>query len=180
MDLSFFARPAAVVARDLIGCTLLVDGTGGAIAETEAYDAGDPASHSFRGVTLRNSVMFGPAGHAYIYRIYGLHWCLNVTTGMGAAVLIRAISPETGVDSMWQRRGHMPERLLCAGPGRLCQAMGIDGALNGASLFAEPFALLERFAIPQVAACRRVGIFVATEIDWRFCEVGSPYLSKPV
>jgi len=176
----FFGRPSADVARDLIGCTLLTNGVGGVIVETEAYNADDPASHSFRGPTPRNAPMFGPAGHAYIYRIYGLHWCLNFTTGMGAAVLIRAIRPERGIDVMRQRRGAISERLLCAGPGRLCQALGITGELNGSSLSAEPFKVFEDRSVSHIAACQRIGISVATEIDWRFCEAGSPYLSKPV
>ncbi|MET0241264.1 MAG: DNA-3-methyladenine glycosylase [Sphingobium sp.] len=177
---TFFARDVDVVARELIGVTLLVNGVGGTIVETEAYDAQDPASHSFRGPTPRNTVMFGPPGRAYVYRIYGLHWCVNFTCGDGAAVLIRAIEPKSGLDRIRSRRGGLSDRLLCAGPGRLCQALGIDGAHNGLPLDQAPFTLHAHFDQQDIAATPRIGIRVATDVHWRFCLRGSPYLSKPV
>ncbi|HEX7856730.1 MAG TPA: DNA-3-methyladenine glycosylase [Sphingobium sp.] len=177
---AFFQRPAEQVARDLIGVTLLVDGVGGTIVETEAYDSEDPASHSFRGPTPRNAVMFGPAGHVYVYRIYGLHWCLNFTVGLGAAVLIRALRPETGLEAMRARRRGVADRLLCAGPGRLCEALAVEGAMNGHSLMAPPFELRQGEARPAVVASRRIGLSVGVDTLWRFSLSGSPYLSKPV
>jgi DNA-3-methyladenine glycosylase len=141
----FFARPVAEVGRDLIGATLLVDGVGGRIVELELYDHEDPASHGFRGRTERNASMFGPPGHAYVYRSYGIHWCLNLVCadeGVAAAVLLRALQPTQGLDVMRKRRGLEAERLLCAGPGRLCQALGVTRAHDGLPLDAPPFALL--------------------------------------
>jgi DNA-3-methyladenine glycosylase len=152
---------------------------GGVIVETEAYDPQDAASHSFRGPSPRNAVMFGPPGHIYVYRIYGLHWCVNFTCGNGAAVLLRALEPTQGVDRMRERRGIDRNRLLCAGPGRLCQALGIDGTLNGAALADTRFALHRAPAPVAVTTGRRIGISVATEVPWRFCQTGSPWLSKP-
>ena len=177
---AFFDRDVANVARDLIGSTLLVDGVGGIVVETEAYDADDPASHSARGPTPRNAAMFGPDGHAYVYRSYGIHWCLNFVCRPGSAVLIRAIEPTTGLATMAARRGLSDPRRLCAGPGRLCQALGIDGTLDGAPIDRRPFALSHATAPETVVATTRVGITRAVDVPWRFCQVGSRFVSKPV
>jgi len=178
----FFAREAPAVARALIGVRLLVNGVGGRVVETEAYDAGDPASHSYRGPTPRNAPMFGPPGHAYVYRIYGLHWCLNMVCSAGppgGAVLIRAIEPLDGVETMRQRRRSPDPRLLCGGPGRLAQALGVDATLNGACLDTSPFELFDRVGEPIVECGRRVGIRTAIDTPWRFWLEGSPFLSRP-
>ena len=178
----FFHRPVPVVARDLIGATLLVGGVGGIVVETEAYARDDPASHSFVGRTPRNASMFGPTGHAYVYRSYGIHWCLNVVCDAeapGSAVLIRALEPTAGVERMTPRRGIADPRRLCSGPGRLCQALGVTGALDGLPLDAPPFALEGRLALPRIAEGRRIGITQAAEVPWRFCLSGSPFLSRP-
>jgi DNA-3-methyladenine glycosylase len=180
-----FAAPSHEVARRLIGVTLLVDGVGGRIVETEAYDRDDPASHTFGGPTVRNAVMFGPPAHAYVYRSYGIHWCLNFVcreAGHGAGVLIRALEPTTGIERMRARRGLDALRLLCSGPGRLGQALAIDHGLNGMALDASPFSLL---AAPRdlppalVSEGPRIGISKAIETAWRFGESGSRFLSKP-
>lgn len=180
-----FAAPSHDVARGLVGMTLLVDGVGGRIVETEAYDPDDAASHSFNGPTPRNAVMFGPPGRAYVYRSYGIHWCLNIVCreeGHGAGVLIRAIEPTHGLEQMRARRGLDAVRLLCAGPGRVGQALGIDHSFNGMALSAPPFALL---AVPDdqpavmVEIGPRIGISKAVDLPWRFGERGSRYLSKP-
>lgn len=179
---TFFHRPVPVVARDLIGATLLVDGVGGVVVETEAYARDDPASHSFMGQTPRNASMFGPTGCAYVYRSYGIHWCLNIVCdaeARGSAVLIRALEPTAGIEVMMQRRGVADLRRLCSGPGRLCQALGVTGALDGLPLDAPPFALEDRVAAPRIAEGRRVGITQAAETPWRFCLSGSPFLSRP-
>ncbi len=181
MDPSFFARDVVAVARALLGATLLVDGVGGTIVETEAYDATDPASHSFAGPGVRNAAMFGPAGVAYVYRIYGLHHCLNLTCGEGAAVLIRALAPTDGIATMRERRATtQPDASLCAGPGRLCRALGVDLSLDGASLRRPPFALAGRTAEPVIVATPRIGISRAAEVPWRFVVAGSPSLSRPL
>ena len=180
LSVDFFARGVDLVARDLIGTTLLIGDAGGVIVETEAYSASDPASHSFTGMTPRNAVMFGPAARAYVYRIYGLHWCLNFTAGAGSAVLIRAIEPLIGLAHMTDRRGTADVRRLCAGPGRLCQALGVDGRLNGAPLDAPPFAISAAKNPPAIVIGTRVGITRAAETPWRFGMAGSAYLSKAI
>jgi DNA-3-methyladenine glycosylase len=182
LERGFFARDAVAVARDLIGVTLLVDNVGGVIVEAEAYDQTDPASHCFEGRrTPRNESMFGPAGHAYVYRSYGVHWCLNFVCGatqLGGAVLIRAIEPLAGLDIMQQRRGAVTLRQLCAGPGRLTQALGITGALDGRALDAPPFSLEPRSSPVDLAAGRRIGITRGVELPWRFGLARSPFLSR--
>jgi DNA-3-methyladenine glycosylase len=180
MHPAFFTRPAPDVARDLIGMTLLVDGVGGPLVEVEAYDRADPASHSYNGPTPRNAAMFGPPGHAYVYRIYGIHWCLNVVCQPGSAVLLRALEPRHGIIEMQARRGLLPERQLCSGPGKLCQALGITIAHNGLSLDAPPFALLPASVSHDIATGPRIGITKAVETPWRFARRGSPFLSKPL
>jgi len=179
----FFARSVHEVAPDLIGVTLLVDGVGGPIVEVEAYDQEDPASHAFRGPTPRNAVMFGPPGHAYVYRSYGIHWCLNFVCeepGRAEAVLIRALEPAAGLDAMRARRGVDDPRALCSGPGKLCQALGIDRRLDAHALDEAPFALLERYGTPEIATGPRIGITRAVERVWRYGLVGSPFLSRPI
>jgi DNA-3-methyladenine glycosylase len=180
----FFARPAADVAPDLIGCTLLVDGVGGVIVETERYQQDDPASHSYRGPRGRAAVMFGPPGRVYVYRSSGLHWCANLVCeaeGRGAAVLLRALVPEHGLPAMRARRGALPERLLCAGPGRLAQALGIDRDLDGTSAVDDGarVSLHARTDPVELVSGPRIGISVATERPWRFGLAGSRHLSKP-
>jgi DNA-3-methyladenine glycosylase len=177
----FFARPVDIVARELIGATLLVDGAGGVIVETEAYDHEDPASHSHAGRTTRNAAMFGPPGHAYVYRSYGLHWCLNLVCGtapLGSAVLIRALQPVAGFEAMQARRGQAAPKLLCSGPGRLSQALGVTGALDGRPLDEAPFALFPRRDDPPVVCGPRIGITRAAETPWRFGLRGSAFLSR--
>src|SRR5215212_10264963 len=142
LDRTYFARDAVAVARELVGAVLLVDGVGGVIVETEAYARHDAASHSFAGATSRNAAMFGPPGHAYVYRSYGIHWCLNFVCEPGSAVLIRALEPTTGIEVMQERRGRRKLSLLCAGPGRLCHALGVSIAHNALSLNHLPFELL--------------------------------------
>src|ERR1700730_7348339 len=144
---AFFDRSVHEVAPELIGATLLVDGVGGTIVEVEAYDHEDPAAHGFGGRTARNASMFGPPGHAYVYRSYGIHWCLNFVCegeGIANAVLIRALEPTAGLDQMRARRGVSDTQKLCSGPGRLCQSLGITGAENGLALDAPPFQLRGR------------------------------------
>jgi DNA-3-methyladenine glycosylase len=177
----FFARSSHEVAPDLIGVTLLVDGVGGPIVEVEAYDQDDPASHSFNGRTSRNAVMFGPAGHAYVYRSYGIHWCLNFVCaepGRAEAVLIRALQPERGLDAMRQRRGMEVDRALCSGPGKLCQALAVTGAHDGLRLDEPPFELIARAEPPAIATGTRIGLTKAADRPWRYGLAGSPFLSR--
>ena len=176
----FFARgDVDQVARELIGVELSVGGTTGIIVETESYDPSDAASHSYGGKrTARNAVMFGAPGHAYVYFIYGMYWCLNFVCADASAVLIRALEPTRGLATMRRRRGAKDDRLLCSGPGRLCQALGIDGRLNGLSLFEPPFALARGTQDAEIASGVRIGITKAAELERRFGLAGSPYLSR--
>lgn len=176
-----FEADALAVARALIGVTLLVDGVGGRIAETEAYDAGDPASHSFNGQTPRNAAMFGEPGRAYVYRSYGIHWCLNFVCGPighGAAVLIRALVPDSGLDLMRERRKLQAPHLLCSGPGRLCQALGVHGDMNGSRLDEPSFVLRACEGAEPISCGARIGISKAVDLPWRFGLAGSRYLSR--
>jgi len=178
----FFARDVHAVARDLIGATFLFRGVGGRIVEVEAYHHTEPAAHSYNGQTPRNAVMFGPPGYAYVYRSYGIHWCVNFVCeeeGSASAVLIRAVEPTEGIAAMRRRRGLKDERLLCAGPGRVCQALGITDAHNGLALDAPPFALTARAEDIPVATGPRIGITQAADLPWRYGLTGSRFLSKP-
>src|SRR6187399_3399115 len=182
LDRRFFARSVHVVAPDLIGATLLFKGVGGVIVEVEAYHQTDPAAHSFGGRTQRNVVMFGPPGYVYIYRSYGIHWCLNFVCepeGMASAVLIRAVEPLEGLAKMRRRRGLADERLLCSGPGRLAQALAVTRAHNGLALDRLPFELYARDETPEIATGIRIGITKAAELPWRYGIKGSKFLSKP-
>jgi len=174
LDRTFFARSVHEVAPELVGATMLVDGVGGVIVE-------DPAAHGYRGKTARNASMFGPAGHAYVYRSYGIHWCVNFVCDepeVAAAVLIRALEPTRGIDEMRTRRGLDDPRLLCAGPGRLCQALRITRRHDGLPLDEPPFELLARHEERELLAVPRIGITQAAERPWRYVVVGSRFLSR--
>jgi DNA-3-methyladenine glycosylase len=181
LSTAFFARSVHEVAPDLIGVTLVLDGVGGPIVEVEAYDSSDPASHGYRGRTPRNAAMFGPPGHAYVYRSYGIHWCLNLVCeaeGTPAAVLLRALEPALGIERMHERRRTDDARLLAAGPGRLCQALGVTGEHDGLPLDRPPFALLPREDESEIVIGPRIGITRAADYPWRYVLAGSPYLSR--
>jgi len=179
---AFFGRSVHEVAPDLIGATLLLDGVGGRVVEVEAYHHTDAAAHSFRGPTPRNAVMFGPPGYAYVYRSYGIHWCVNLVCepkGSASAVLIRAIEPTVGLAAMRRRRGVADVRLLCSGPGRVCEALRITHAQNGMALDEPPFALFARADEVEVIVGPRIGLTKAVEKPWRYGLKGSRFLSKP-
>lgn len=170
------------VARELVGVTLLVDDVGGVIVETEAYARDDPASHSYRGPTRRNATMFGPPGRLYVYRSYGVHWCANVVCGeegAGSAVLLRALEPTVGLERMRERRGLEPAALLCSGPGRLTQALGITGEHDGLPLDRSPFGLVPASTHVEIVVTPRVGITRAGDLPWRYVLEGSTFVSRP-
>jgi DNA-3-methyladenine glycosylase len=179
---AYFGRSVHEVAPDLIGATLLVNGVGGIIVEVEAYHHTDPAAHSFRGPTPRNRVMFGPPGFLYVYRSYGIHWCMNFVCeaeGSASAVLLRALEPAHGLAAMRRRRGVDDPRMLCSGPGKLTEALGITHAHNGLALDAPPFALYARAENVEVETGIRIGLTKAVELPWRYGLKGSRFLSKP-
>jgi DNA-3-methyladenine glycosylase len=176
-----FARSVHEVAPDLIGVTLLCDGVGGVIVEVEAYDHEDPAAHGYRGRTARNASMFGPPGNAYVYRSYGIHWCLNVVCeeeGSASAVLIRALQPTHGLGEMRERRGVDELRGLCSGPGKLTQALGITGEHDGLALDRPPFELLPREGEPEIVRGPRIGITKAVDERWRYGLADSDFVSR--
>jgi len=185
LDAAFFDRPPREVAVDLIGCKLLREGVGGTIVETEAYEEGEPACHAFGGITARNAPLFGPPGRTYVYRCYGIHAMFNLVTepeGVAAAVLVRALEPTDGVATMRERRGVDDERLLCAGPGRLCQALGIELGETDHDAAQPPFEIRPRepsWPSREVVAGPRIGIRKAAELPWRYCSAGSAHLSRP-
>ena len=178
---AFFARSVHEIAPELLGATFLCAGVGGTIVEVEAYDHEDPAAHGYGGQTLRNASMFGPPGRAYVYRSYGIHWCINFVCedeGVAAAVLIRALEPTHGLDAMRERRGLDDLRLLCSGPGRLCQALAVTREHDTLPLDRAPFELRARTAEPEIVAGPRIGISKAVELPWRYGVGGSRYLSR--
>lgn len=177
----FFARSVHEVAPELIGAALFVDGVGGTIVEVEAYDQDDPASHGFGGPTARTTSMFGPPGHSYVYRSYGIHWCLNLVcapAGRAEAALVRALEPTHGLETMRERRGLEAARALCSGPGKLCQALGISRDYDGLALDEPPFELRARESDPPLVVGPRIGITRAVEQPWRYGLAGSPFLSR--
>jgi DNA-3-methyladenine glycosylase len=182
LNRDFFARSVHDVAPELVGAEHYVDCVGGRIVELEAYDHEDPAAHGFRGRTERNAAMFGPPGHAYVYRSYGIHWCLNLVCegeGVASAVLVRALEPLAGLDAMRARRGVWEERLLCSGPGRLCQALAVTRDHDKLPLDAPPFELRARAAPVDVVRGPRIGITKAAERPWRYGLAGSRFVSRP-
>jgi DNA-3-methyladenine glycosylase len=179
----FFARSVHEVAPELVGVMLFVEGVGGRIVEVEAYDHEDPAAHGYGGRTERNASMFGPPGYAYVYRSYGIHWCLNLVCedeGVASAVLIRALEPIEGIELMQARRGVEEVRALCSGPGKLCQALGVTREHDGAALDEPPFELRDRTGNVEVAVGSRVGITRAADRPWRYALKGSPFVSRPL
>jgi DNA-3-methyladenine glycosylase len=182
MTSAFFQRSVHEIAPQLIGVELLVGGVGGVIVEVEAYDHEDPASHGYLNRrTRRNASMFLEGGHAYVYRSYGIHWCLNVVCAeqdRAEAVLIRALQPERGLDAMRERRGMDDDRGLCSGPGKLCQALAVTGAHNGLALDEPPFRFLARTEAPAIATGTRIGLTRAADRPWRYGLAGSRYLSR--
>jgi len=186
LDVAFYERPVVEVARDLVGCSLVVDGVGGIITETEAYHVSEAACHAFVGLTERTAPLYGPPAHAYVYLSYGVHSLLNAVAepeGEAAAVLLRALEPRWGLDRMRKRRGLQAERTLCSGPGKLTQALGIGLELNTAKLTETPFEIrapAEAWESEVVGVAPRIGITRAMELEWRFCAVGSSYLSRPI
>jgi DNA-3-methyladenine glycosylase len=179
---AFFDRSVHEVAPDLIGTTLLVEGVGGIIVEVEAYHHTEPAAHSFNGPTPRNRVMFGPPGFSYVYRSYGIHWCVNFVCekeGSASAVLIRAVQPTHGIAAMRRRRGLHDERALCSGPGKLCEALGITIKHSELPLDQPPFALHARLSKPEIVAGVRIGLTKAVDLPWRYGLKESRFLSKP-
>src|ERR1700730_9051721 len=178
----FFARSVHEVAPDLIGATLLVAGGGGVIVEVEAYHHTEPAAHSFNGPTPRNQVMFGPPGFSYVYRSYGIHWCVNFVceeAGSASAVLIRALQPTHGITAIRRRRGLHDERSLCSGPGKLCEALGITIKHSELPLDQLPIALHARIGKVEIVTGVRIGRTKAVELPWRYGLKGSRFLSKP-
>jgi DNA-3-methyladenine glycosylase len=178
---AFFDRSVHKVAPDLIGATFLVDGVGGIIVEVEAYHHTDPAAHSFRGPTARNRVMFGPAGFSYVYRSYGIHWCVNFVCeeeGSASAVLIRALQPTHGIPLMRRRRSLHDERTLCSGPGKLCEALGITFEHSELPLDKPPIALHARVGKADIVTDIRIGITKAIDLPWRYGLNGSKFVSK--
>jgi len=177
-----FGASSLSVAKQLIGACLLLNGVGGIIVETEAYDESEAASHGFTGPSLRNASLFGPPGRAYVYHSYGIHWCLNIVcreVGHAAGVLIRALEPTSGIALMKRRRGSADPRLLCSGPGRLGQALAVSDALNGKRIDRVPFRLLAPLVKPSLVRGKRIGITKATERPWRFGLNGSAFISRP-
>ena len=176
-------RSVHEVAPDLIGSELYVDGVGGVIVEVEAYDHGDPAAHGFGNrQTPRNASMFLAGGHVYVYRSYGIHWCMNIVCGeegVAEAVLIRALQPTRGVWAMRERRGLREPRLLCSGPGRLCQALGVTREHDGLRLDKPPFQLVPRLGDVEIVTGPRIGITKAADRPWRYGLAGSRYVSRP-
>lgn len=178
----FFARSVHEVAPDLIGATLLVNGVGGVIVEVEAYHHTDPAAHSYNGPTPRNAVMFGPPGHLYVYRSYGIHWCMNFVCeeeGSASAILIRALEPRHGLAAMRRRRNQHDEHALCSGPGKVCEALAVSDRHNGLALDCAPIAIHARVQIPQIVTGVRIGITKAADLPWRYGMRDSRFLSKP-
>lgn len=183
MSPDFYARPVLEVARDLVGCVVRHGETGGRIVETEAYHESEPACHAFKGLTPRTKTLFGPPGNAYVYRSYGIHALLNAVAepeGVGAAALIRALEPIEGIDLMRERRGLDRTEQLCSGPGKLTQALGISLDLNGTQLIGGPIEILPRAGpAPELVVGERIGITLAAELPWRFCDLSSRCVSRP-